>query len=175
MTSQKLVRPSLLLSLLCLAAFAVAASPARAAPLVIAGTDMTCQDFRGRTVQTMEVAELGDVGRAWVVNTVPLIMLDPDVLRRLPGKLQIFFFAHECAHHVLAHWFNPSANSEKEADCWAVRYGRERALFTRQDVADFAPWFASSKGSRLGHLPGPERAAFLLQCFDTPIETASQR
>ncbi|MDX2289002.1 MAG: hypothetical protein NW217_09300 [Hyphomicrobiaceae bacterium] len=175
MTTQKLLPLVVLKFFMIMAVCIPPVGPASAAPLVIDGADMTCQDFRGRSVQTMEVSELGDVGRAWVVNTVPYIIMDPDVLRRLPVKLQLFFFAHECAHHVLAHWFNPSRESEKEADCWAVRHGRDRALFTRQDVADFAPWFAASKGSHLGHLPGPERASFLLTCFDTPMETASQR
>ncbi|MDX2257730.1 MAG: hypothetical protein NW205_02330 [Hyphomicrobiaceae bacterium] len=151
------------------------ARPVQAAPVAIGGQQFTCTDFRGRSVQTMQVTELGDVGRAWVVNTVPYIILDPDMMHRLPPKLQMFFFAHECAHHVLAHWFNPSHNAEKEADCWAIRHGRDKGHFTRQDVANFAPWFSQSKGSRVGHLPGPERAQFLLMCFDTPIETAEQR
>lgn len=133
----------------------------------IGGISMRCQDFRGRDVTTIKVDELGDVGRAWVINTMPFIVLDPQLLRVLPYKLQNFFFAHECAHHVLGHWYNPSPENEKEADCWAIRYGRDTGLFTRQEVANFAPWLADSKGSRFGHLPGPLRARHLLDCFDS--------
>jgi len=133
----------------------------------IGGIEMRCQDFRGREVTTIKVDELGDVGRAWVINTMPFIVLDPQLLRLLPYKLQNFFYAHECAHHVLGHWYNPSPENEKEADCWAIRYGRDTGLFTRQEVANFAPWLAESKGSRFGHLPGPIRARHLLDCFDS--------
>lgn len=152
--------------------FAVAlASPsgsATAGQLQIAGQTQQCTDFRGRSVQTMQMADLGDVGRAWVVNTVPYILIDPTVLRTLPAKLQLFFFSHECAHHVLGHWYKRMINNESEADCWAIRRGRDLGHFSRQDVTSFAPWLAKSGGSRFGHLPGPARADHLLKCFDDP-------
>lgn len=158
--------------LLVLGPFAVAqASPtvsAPAGPLEIAGKPQECTDFRGRSVQTMQISELGDVGRAWVVNTIPYILIDPTVLRTLPSKLQLFFFSHECAHHVLGHWYKRMIDNEREADCWAIRRGRDLGHFSRQDVRSFAPWLANSGGSRFGHLPGPQRAEYLLKCFDDP-------
>lgn len=117
---------------------------------------------------TMTVASLGDVGYARVINTVPYILMDPEVLRTLPSKLQAFFFTHECAHHVLGHWFNPTSKSEQEADCWAIRKMRDSGEVSRQDVIDFTPWIRNSRGSPLGHLPGPERATYLVSCFDDP-------
>ncbi|MBU2582212.1 MAG: hypothetical protein KJ622_10880 [Alphaproteobacteria bacterium] len=140
----------------------------------VAGRPMSCTDFRGRSVLALNVSDLGDVGRAWVVNTVPYILVDPEVMRRLPADLQIFFYVHECAHHALGHWYNPSPESEKEADCWAIRYGRQEGIFMRQTVVDFAPWLANSKGSAFGHLPGRERVEHMLSCFDTAVETAQQ-
>lgn len=147
-----------------------AASPA----FHVAGRPMSCTDFRGRSVMALNVSNLGDVGRAWVVNTVPYILVDPEVMRTLPRPLQIFFYAHECAHHVLGHWYNPSQNSEKEADCWAINYGREEGIFARQTVVDFGPWLAKTKGSAWGHLPGRQRVLHMLACFDGPVETAQQ-
>lgn len=141
---------------------------ARPGAFEIAGTPAVCKDFRGRSVVTMAVASLGDVGFARVINTVPYILMDPEVLRTLPKKLQIFFFSHECAHHVLGHWFNPTARSEQEADCWAIRKMRDAGELTRQNVLDFTPWIRKSRGSPLGHLPGPERAEHLVACFDEP-------
>lgn len=132
----------------------------------IAGQPVACRDFRGRTVVNMAVDKLGDVGFARVINTVPYILMDPEIMRTLPVKLQVFFYAHECAHHVLGHWFHPTVHSEREADCWAVRKYRDNGYLTRQDVKDFAPWLAKSRGTRFGHLPGPQRADFLLACFD---------
>jgi hypothetical protein len=143
----------------------------------IGGTPVACRDFRGRNVTTIKVDDLGDVGRAWVVNMTPYIVMDEHLLHRLPAKLQLFFYGHECAHHVLGHWYKPSSDNEKEADCWAIRYGRDAGLFRRQEVVDFAPWLASSKGSRFGHLPGPLRARFLLECFDSsePLLISNER
>jgi len=147
------------------------------ATTVIAGVSLSCIDFRGKDVRTVKVDELGDVGRAWVVDTNPFIVMGTHLLQLLPPKLQLFFYAHECAHHVLAHWYNPSLGNEKEADCWAIRYGRDTNLFRRQEVVDFAPWLERSNGSRYGHLPGPLRSRYLLECFDSsePLLISDER
>ncbi len=134
----------------------------------IAEWQVSCRDIRGRIVTTMRVANLGDVGRAGIVNRVPIIVIDPDIIGRLPNKLQLFFYLHECAHHVLGHWFQMSVTMETDADCWAIRHGRDDATFSRDDVMSFAPFLAQSGGSPFGHLPGPQRAKQLLKCFDTP-------
>lgn len=131
---------------------------------------MQCEDFRGLTVRTLRLTELGDVGSARVIGRVPVILLDPDRLAKLPAKMQQFFFGHECAHHVLGHSFSATASSEKEADCWSVKNGRDKGLFTRADVEGWAPHFAHSRGSPAGHLPGPERAKRLIACFDDPSD-----
>lgn len=132
----------------------------------IAGLEVSCTDYRGRTVHLMRVSDLGDVARAWVVNRVPFIVMDRARLAKLPPKLQIFFYGHECAHHKMGHWMNTTNMSEREADCWSIQHGRDNGLFTRDEVEAFAPWFAHSRGSAYGHLPGPLRAKFLLSCFD---------
>lgn len=135
---------------------------------VIGGTPMRCHDFRGAVVRTLQTTELGDVGRASIVARVPVIQLDTERLAKLPPKLQIFFFMHECAHHVLGHVIRPTLQSERDADCWSANYGRWAGLFSRKDVEGFAPFFAASNGSKFGHLPGAERSAYILNCFDKP-------
>ena len=134
---------------------------------VVAGVSVVCQDFRGIAVHTVRVADLGDVGRAWLVNRVPLIVLDEKMLDRLPDKLQLFFYGHECAHHVLGHTVLFRPDRESEADCWAIKDGRDRGIFSRSEVESFAPFLTASRGSAVtGHLPGPARAKHLLKCFD---------
>lgn len=140
----------------------------------LGGTAVSCRDSYGLHVHAVLVADLGDVGRARNLFKTPVIMMDPSHLIRLPGKLQLFFFGHECAHHVLGHTYVLRATVESEADCWAAKDGRDRGLFTRDDVQSWAPWFAQSRGSAVsGHLPGPERAKFILQCFDDSTDTAA--
>lgn len=154
------------------------ASPVRAeddgtGPQTIAGVRIECRDIRGRAVRTFQIKNLGDVGRAGIVNRAPIIAIDPNIMALLPDKMQLFFYLHECAHHVLGHWMAFAPDHENAADCWAIHYGRDHAMLERQDVESFAPVLARSQGSNAGHLPGPERARHLLECFDKkPQEVA---
>ncbi len=133
---------------------------------VIGGSPVRCYDYRGTVVRTLQTTQLGDVGRASIIARMPIISLDSDRLATLPAKMQIFFYMHECAHHVLGHVIRPTLESEREADCWSISYGRSTGLFSRSDVEAFGPYLAKSRGSRFGHLPGPKRHAYLLRCFD---------
>jgi len=135
---------------------------------VIGGSPMRCYDYRGALVRTLMTTDLGDVGRASIIARMPIISLDSDRMRSLPGKMQVFFYMHECAHHVLGHMLHPTLQSEREADCWSINYGRWSGLLTRKDIEAFAPYLVRSNGSALGHLPGRERLAYLLTCFDKP-------
>ncbi|MCH9765011.1 MAG: hypothetical protein K0U34_03330 [Alphaproteobacteria bacterium] len=125
-----------------------------------------CHDLRGEFVSTIRFDELRDVAHAVIMNKVPYIVLNPTRLATLPPKLQAFFYEHECAHHLLGHNYNPTLSSEPEADCLAVKSGRDRGLFTRADVVAFRPWIVPLRGSMRGHLPGKKRFALLMQCFD---------
>ncbi len=136
------------------------------AKVTLDGMTLQCKDFRGQTVRTIRMDDIGDVARASIINRMPIITLNSLRLETLPGKLQVFFFNHECGHHVMGHVFSPSPTSENEADCWSIKQGRDGKFFTRSDVEAFAPHLAKSRGTPLGHLPGPERAARLLACFD---------
>jgi hypothetical protein len=134
----------------------------------LGGNVLECRDFRGQTVRSIRMDDLGDVAHARIINRMPIITLNPQRLDSLPVKLQIFFFNHECAHHLLGHVFYPTDQSENEADCWSIKFGRDSGLYARDDIAGFAPHFAKSPGSPFGHLPGPKRAERLLACFDDP-------
>ena len=165
---------SVVLMAICVLA---AASAARATDgeglqtrVTLGGTELTCRDFRGQVVRAIRLDDLGDVAHARVINRMPIITLNQNRLDTLPGKLQIFFFNHECAHHVMGHVFYPTATSENEADCWSVKEGRRTGLLSREDVAAFSPHLAQSRGSAFGHLPGPQRSARLMACFDDPSE-----
>ncbi|MGQ0671898.1 MAG: hypothetical protein ACT4N2_03330 [Hyphomicrobium sp.] len=133
-----------------------------------------CRDFRGQRVVVMQSPGLGDVARARIIGRIPYIQMDPDRLATLPPKMQMFFYGHECAHHLLGHNYYPTPTVEVDADCWSIMHGRKQGLFTREEVDGFKPYLAHSKGSVFGHLPGPERAAHLLKCYDDPRELAKR-
>lgn len=127
--------------------------------------DPGCRDAWRRSVRLLEVRALGDAGRAEFVGSGPVIKFDPDIMQGLPSSLQSFFLLHECAHHVLGHLFAPTRESEKEADCWAMREGARRGAFHAGDVATWRPAFEKSRGSPM-HLPGPQRLEFLIACTE---------
>ncbi len=156
------------MALLVLSAGPPAAADGLEVEPIIGDTPMRCYDYRGAIVRTLMTTDLGDVGRASIIARMPIISLDSDRMRSLPGKMQVFFYMHECAHHVLGHMLHPTSESEREADCWSINYGRWAGLFTRKDIEAFAPYLVRSNGSDQGHLPGRERLAYLLTCFDKP-------
>ncbi len=80
--------------------------------VLVAGVSLGCADFRGKPVQTYETSGLGDVARSTLYGRIPVITVDKEVMASLSGKLQIFFYLHECAHHVLGHMFAPQPSSE---------------------------------------------------------------
>lgn len=138
--------------------------------ITIGGQDLSCRDFRGQTVRSIHMDDLGDVAHARVINRMPIITLNKRRMDTLPDKLQVFFFNHECAHHALGHVFYPTQTSENEADCYAIKQGRREGSLNRDDVVAFTPYMAVSRGSAFGHLPGPMRLQRLLACFDDPSE-----
>lgn len=143
-------------------AIAVGAKGGEAARLLL--KDVACRDFKRRPVKLIEVPYLGDVGRAEFMGAGPVIKIDPAIMKSLPDTLQTFFALHECAHHALGHLFAPTTESEKEADCWAMKEGVRRKAFLPSDVDGWRPYFENSRGSAV-HLPGPQRVTFLSACL----------
>jgi hypothetical protein len=134
---------------------------------MIGGVPVHCVSAgTGQPVAFVANPYLNDVGRAQP-GFPPTIELNPVLLMQLPPKLQLFWYGHECGHHVLGHTIGAySQASESEADCWAIERGRSQRLFRRRDVAGFEPYFRNNAGSPWGHLPGPLRAAHLMSCYD---------
>ena len=145
-------------------------APGLQARITLGGMELACRDFRGQVVRSIRMDDLGDVAHARIINRMPIITLNQSRLDTLPGKLQVFFFHHECAHHLMGHVFYPTQTSENEADCYAIKLGRREGYLTRDDVVAFGPYLARSRGSPFGHLPGPLRSQRLVACFDDPSE-----
>jgi hypothetical protein len=135
----------------------------------IAGVPVYCTSApNGQPVRFVPNNALNDVGRAYWTQE-PIIELNPSVLQQLPPKLQLFWYGHECGHHVLGHTLpgGLTTASESQADCWAIQIGKQQGLFTRAEVVAFGPYFQNNPGSPWGHLPGPQRSALFVQCFDS--------
>jgi hypothetical protein len=86
-----------------------------------------------------------------------VIMLNPQIFN-LPAPLQLFIYAHECAHHIVG------AN-ESASDCWAAQMGRQQGWFRREDLVQIRQMFGGSPGDWT-HAPGPQRVAHIVACYD---------
>src|SRR5687768_9920371 len=105
-----------MIKLLCLGCAIVVVSlltPNRAsAQHFIGGRPVSCTDFRGIPVVLIPNPNLNDVGWATLgPGGEPVMILNPLVINPLHPVFQLFWYAHECAHHALGHLANPSAFS----------------------------------------------------------------
>jgi len=131
----------------------------------VAGVPVSCVDFAGRSVALVADPTLPDVGAARIVYGQPVILMNPVVLNRQTRELQLFWYAHECAHHALGHMVNPGPTNEAMADCWAVRTGRQQRWFPPASFQALAQVLQNSPGSIWGHLPGPARLRNMWSCY----------
>lgn len=126
-----------------------------------------CVDFRGAPVVSLVNPGLPDVAMATYTPTgTPVVIFNPGAIRWVSEPTRRFFYAHECAHHALAHSVRGIPfTQEQEADCWAVRklissddFGEDDLALVEQDVARFG-------AGDWTHLPGPVRAINLRACL----------
>lgn len=127
---------------------------------IIGGVSLFCVGGAG-PVATMLDATLPDVGRALPYGRPPLIVLNPYVLQQLSPLMQIFWYGHECAHHL-------HGADEIQADCVSIKMMRNQGFLHRSQIPELQSQIAGSPGSLWGHLPGPARAQHLANCFDSP-------
>ena len=90
---------------------------------VIGGERVFCTSITGQRVAFVGDPLLNDIGRSRP-GVPPTIEMNTALLSQLPRALQLFWYGHECAHHVLGHTVgNLSFRSESDSDCWAIQAG----------------------------------------------------
>jgi hypothetical protein len=142
-------------------AFATPAAAGNGYKLQVAGTVLSCTSWQGQPVRVITNASLDTLGRASFNNQgAPIIELHPGALQSYSRFVQLWWFAHECAHHQLP----PRLNSENRADCLAARTVRPIALGTLEEARLIRQELGTLVGSELGHLRGEERARLVLKC-----------
>ena len=131
---------------------------------VVGGLPMSCTSYDGQQVTIISNHFLNDVGYASIAqNGQRIIQLNPKAISHWPPIVRQFWFSHECAHHMLY----PNSNSEKNADCVAIK-----ALFNlgelnnNQQIQQLSQKIISLPGTNKGHLPGPDRLRHMLTCMN---------
>ncbi len=90
-------------------------------------------------------------------------------LRRLRGynrTFQQFVFLHECAHMYIV--------DESRADCWAIRRGLYRGLFSARSVDSICKALWNTPSGRY-HFGGPNRCQHMKTCLATTKSNIKRR
>jgi len=155
---------------LCLGMSSPAAAGSNHYEFNVAGSSMSCLSWQGQPVKIVNNPRVSTLGRSYSKSDgSAVIEINPGALNAFSGKVQRWWLAHECAHHELP----PQLNSEKKADCMAVKRVKREEGLTVQDAELFMRELHSLGGSHHGHLPGPERARHVLKCAGfAPVVTA---
>jgi hypothetical protein len=119
---------------------------------VIGGVSVSCMG-----VPTWVDDSIGDlaiaVNGAIVLNTS---------LQNFPPVVQVFVYAHECAHQLPA-----IRSNENAADCWAIKLGRNQGWIDFSGLRVIQTFFSSGQGDWT-HLPGYLRIQQMEACFMQP-------
>ncbi|WP_298127428.1 hypothetical protein [Brevundimonas sp.] len=127
----------------------------------VGGATLSCRDHRNMAVPIWFDRNIGDAAIARrFPNGSMFIAFNPDAMQRMTPLVQVFVFAHECAHHALL-----PGHSESQADCWAASVVRRQGFVrTNAQLSEIMRQFAGNPGSGMGHLPGPQRANLIARC-----------
>ncbi len=99
----------------------------------------------------------------------PVIYYNQNILSWFQPQTRLFWYAHECAHHVLGHTLGNShpLTAEQDADCWAINQLYNTGNIDDDDMDVIAYDIATLAGSGdWTHLPGPQRSINIYGCLD---------
>ena len=144
---------------------AVRAQPVDPYQPTIGGVPVSCTSYSGQAVVFQANLHLKDVGRSYpeAPGGAPRIEYNPLLLARMSTPAQLFWYGHVCAHHVLA-----DADSEENADRWALQYLKQQGLVTPEEVAALPSFLGGPESLAWSHRPGSARLARLDTCYEQP-------
>jgi hypothetical protein len=126
-----------------------------------------CVDSSGVPVVSVP-ANIPDIAMARILaDGRPAILYNLYVLSWVSAPTRLFFYAHECAHHVLGHLTAAlGSDAEHKADCWAIRTLQDSQLVDDTDISAIQLDIARFGRGDWAHLPGPARAIDLRECLN---------
>jgi hypothetical protein len=145
-----------ILAVLVASTLLLAAAPVRAQQMIPPGAfrigpyPVACQ----QSVTILTGPQLGDVARA----TFGQIYINAPVFFQLPIPVQMFVYAHECAHAI-------GIVNESQADCFAIQLGRQQGWVNPMTFPQMCASVMNSAGDWT-HLPGPQRCQLMMMCFN---------
>lgn len=122
----------------------------RGGTVEVAGREVRCANVKTRLDR-----HLPNLGAA--APDARLMILNPSLLGRYTGAVQLFVFHHECGHHQVG-------ESELGADCWAVEQGVRGGWLDRNGLGQVCRSFNNAPETDT-HPSGQRRCANLDKCF----------
>ncbi len=135
-----------------------------------------CKDARGTKVKVNIGTEPKQIAEAKTeADGTPVIEYNPKSVTWLHDKTRQFIFAHECAHHALAHLFSEITYAkEQQADCWGIQLLYHKGVLEEGDLSDIQTDIGRLTVGDATHIPGSQRASNLKWCLtDTDSSTAT--
>jgi hypothetical protein len=164
----------LLLALLLLGpALSLCAQVPVAVP-TIGGIPVHCTDATGATVYTEILPTLGDTAQSTIEPSgLRVIRINRPAFEQQPTLIKLFFYAHECGHHMSGDVFagvvlhEDDLDREKIADRIGIRILRDQLNITSQEADQIASIFQNNPPIFPYYLPGPARARWIRDCYAT--------
>jgi hypothetical protein len=125
---------------------------------------------KGIAVASVQNDSLNDIAMATFMRTpngmAPVIVYNSLVVASASPSTRVFFYAHECAHHVLGHALQGlRLGQEQQADCWSIRMLVSMRIFEDAQISEVESDLARFGKADWTHLPGPQRAINLRRCL----------
>jgi len=85
------------------------------------------------------------------------LILNPNKLAHLPVAVQLWIYAHECAHQF-------RGPDEQRADCFAVQRGRRQGWLSPAGIKQICEFIRPAIGDSM-HFSGPHRCQAMKRCY----------
>jgi Zn-dependent peptidase ImmA (M78 family) len=134
--------------------------------------DLQCR-AAGRLAIVVEDDALDTPAFAKILNRVPTIAINTNLLNAINPLVQIFIIAHGCGHLIAspdltaAYHQSVDPDREKIADRIGIRLMRDQLHLSAQRAQVIADAFSNTKGARPEYLPGPLRQKWIVACYQT--------
>jgi hypothetical protein len=143
--------------------------------MVVGGLSVHCSDSTGAVVYTRYATKLS----AWAMPSIDaasgkrLIVIDRPLTAQMARIVQLFLYAHECAHHLSGDVFpghilkEADLEREKNADKIGIRLLRDQLHINRMQVDTLATQIQKDPTIFPAYMPGPQRADWIRRCYAT--------
>lgn len=148
---------------------------------MIGGLTVHCTDASGAIVYTRFLPSLSDIAISTIDMTTGerLILFNAPMASSMPPLLQLFFYAHECGHHISGdvikgqYFHENNLAREYTADQIGIRILRDQLGINQLQANAIAGVFQNNPPMFPYYAAGPIRAQWIIKCYATSDNTCT--